>query len=81
VTGEATKVNFFLTRLIPPTTMVEEVEDDDIDMEALQARIDLSMAYVHDLVSSWVNPSLKSTKKSGKDAEKELEEYMRRPPR
>jgi hypothetical protein len=56
-------------------------EDDDIDLEALQARIDLSMAYVHDMVSSWVNPSLKPATQSRKDVEKELEEYMRRPPR
>ncbi|KAJ7904715.1 hypothetical protein B0H14DRAFT_2664088 [Mycena olivaceomarginata] len=39
--------------------------EEDIDTEALQAQIDLSLSYAQNLVSSWA----------------ELKEYMRRPPR
>jgi hypothetical protein len=54
---------------------------DDLDLEALQAQIDLTMAYAHELASSWVNPSLKSSGESSRGWEKELEQHMRRPPR
>jgi hypothetical protein len=54
--------------------------DDDIDTETLQSQIDLSMSLVHNLVLSWVKPSENITAMSNK-AQKELVEYMRRPPR
>ncbi|THH19912.1 hypothetical protein EW146_g1365 [Bondarzewia mesenterica] len=62
------------------------LEEDDIDIETLQAQIDMSMAFAQDLVSSWVQPSRASGSASQssrryKDAEKELEELLRRPPR
>ncbi|KAK0498567.1 hypothetical protein EDD18DRAFT_1158229 [Armillaria luteobubalina] len=57
-------------------------DKDEIDLETLQARIDLSMSFTHDLVSSWVKPSPNSNKSSsGKTMEKILQEEMRRPPR
>jgi hypothetical protein len=56
-------------------------DDDDMDTETIQAQIDLSMSFVHDLVSSWIKPSVKSTLPTRKDTEKEMQEYMRRPPR
>jgi hypothetical protein len=54
--------------------------EDEIDTEALQAQIDLSMSFAQNLVSSWVKPSSKITNRS-RDVEDELKEYMRRPPR
>ncbi|KIM91096.1 hypothetical protein PILCRDRAFT_811617 [Piloderma croceum F 1598] len=56
-------------------------EGDDIDTEALQSQIDLSMSLVHNIVSSWMKPSQKVGTKSNDNAQQELEEYMRRPPR
>jgi len=53
---------------------------EDIDSETLQSQIDISMTLVHDLVSSWV-PSQEVRTKSTNNAQKELEKYMRRPPR
>lgn len=51
------------------------------DEEAtIQAQIDLSLSVAEDLVASWMKPSRKSTKIQ-RDTEKELEEYMKRPPR
>ncbi|KAA1473493.1 hypothetical protein DENSPDRAFT_839968 [Dentipellis sp. KUC8613] len=59
--------------------------DDEIDTETLQAQIDMSLAFAQDLVSSWIKPLKKpgasSSKKPSKDADKELEELLRRPPR
>lgn len=57
------------------------MEGDDIDTETLQSQIDLSMSLVHNLVSSWMKPSQKASIVSSNTAQKELEEYMRRPPR
>jgi hypothetical protein len=54
-------------------------DEDDLDTEALQAQIDLSMSFAQDLVSSWVKPYKTSSKP--KNFEDELKEYMRRPPR
>ncbi|KZT72548.1 hypothetical protein DAEQUDRAFT_590009 [Daedalea quercina L-15889] len=58
-------------------------EDEDIGLEALQAQVDMSMAFTQSLVSSWLKPTegkLPSSKARG-NQEKELEEYMKRPPR
>jgi hypothetical protein len=56
-------------------------EGGDIDTETLQSQIDLSMSLVHNLVSSWMKPSQQVGAMSSDSAQKELEEYMRRPPR
>lgn len=56
-------------------------DEDSIDLEALQAQIDMSMAFAENMVSSWVKPSRKLSSRSNRDIEAELKEYMRRPPR
>lgn len=58
-------------------------DDDDMDLETFQAQIEMSMAYTQELVSSWMKSSKGrlTSSKSRRDEEKELEEYMRRPPR
>ncbi|KAG5351298.1 hypothetical protein C0989_007037 [Termitomyces sp. Mn162] len=56
-------------------------DEDSIDLEALQAQIDMSMAFAEEMVSSWVKPSRKLSSRSNRDLEAELKEYMRRPPR
>ncbi|KAK7061892.1 hypothetical protein R3P38DRAFT_2832142 [Favolaschia claudopus] len=56
--------------------------EEDIDIETLQAQIDLSLAYTQNLVSSWVKPSNKPTKNSTRALiEAEIKDSMRRPPR
>ncbi|EMD40898.1 hypothetical protein CERSUDRAFT_80549 [Gelatoporia subvermispora B] len=63
--------------------MSHDMDQDDIDVESLQAQVDMSMAFTENLVASWMKSSatkLPSSKKRGND-ERELEEYMRRPPR
>lgn len=57
------------------------IDEDSIDTAALQAQIDMSMAFAENLVSSWVKPSRKLPARSSRDMEAELQEYMRRPPR
>lgn len=53
--------------------------EEEIDNETLQAKVDSSLAYVNDLVSSWMKPP--KTPSTHKDVEKEIEELMRRPAR
>ncbi|KAJ3813912.1 hypothetical protein F5876DRAFT_73458 [Lentinula aff. lateritia] len=55
--------------------------EDDIEPEALQAQIDLSMSVTNVLVSSWMKPSNKPKTLYNQTLETELKEYMRRPPR
>ncbi|TFY69406.1 hypothetical protein EVJ58_g418 [Rhodofomes roseus] len=58
-------------------------EDEDIGLETLQAQVDMSLAFTQNLVSSWLKPTegkLPSSKSRGNE-EKDLAEYMRRPPR
>jgi hypothetical protein len=65
-----------------PTVMDNDaIDEDSIDMETLQAQIDMSMAFAQNLVSSWVKPFRKLPSRSNRDMEAELKEYMRRPPR
>jgi hypothetical protein len=59
----------------------ETIDIDEADTDAIQAQIDLSLSFAQDLVSSWVKPSVKLALSKRNDTEKELEEYMRRPPR
>jgi hypothetical protein len=61
-------------------TTNEGGEDHEIDTEALQARIDLVMSRVHEMATSWLSPSLKSTGRV-QDTEKIIQEQLRRPPR
>ncbi|KIL70200.1 hypothetical protein M378DRAFT_610832 [Amanita muscaria Koide BX008] len=54
-------------------------DEDNADLETLQARIDMSMSYAQDLVSSWIEPNKVATTSRSYDVEKELKEYMKRP--
>jgi hypothetical protein len=58
--------------------MAEKPGNDDLDLDAIQAQMDLTMAHAHELATSWISPSLTAP---ATDVFKELEEYMRRPPR
>ncbi|KAI9001355.1 hypothetical protein BD414DRAFT_474409 [Trametes punicea] len=60
--------------------MAEE-DQDGPDLETLQAQIDMSMAFTHNIVSGWMKSSKASLPSSSRNEDKELEEYMRRPPR
>ena len=56
--------------------------EDDVDTESLQAQIDMSMSFAHDLVTSWIKPAhLAQLRSSGVNATQLLEEELRRPPR
>ncbi|KAF9057974.1 hypothetical protein BJ165DRAFT_1521306 [Panaeolus papilionaceus] len=55
--------------------------ENDIDTEALQAQIDLSMSFAQDMVSSWVKPHKLPKSSRRNDLELELKEYMKKPPR
>ena len=57
------------------------MDEDAIDVETLQAQIDLSMSFAKTLVSSWIEPHRIPTNPHKKDLEKELSEYMQRPAR
>ncbi|KAF8076589.1 hypothetical protein FPV67DRAFT_1714239 [Lyophyllum atratum] len=59
----------------------QEMDEASIDLETLQAQIDMSMSFAQEMVSSWVKPSRKLPSKSSRDIEAELKEYMHRPPR
>lgn len=60
----------------------EELIEDDIDLETLQAQIDLSMAHTKDLVASWIKPGRSSSTHAGRrTGERDIEELLRRPPR
>ncbi|KIP10680.1 hypothetical protein PHLGIDRAFT_22125 [Phlebiopsis gigantea 11061_1 CR5-6] len=60
-----------------------EDPETDMDVETLQAQIDLSLAHTQNLVSSWLKPKYggASVGSSRVNQEKELEELMKRPPR
>lgn len=55
--------------------------DNDIDPEALQAQVALSMSFADSLVSSWLEPASGKLQRTHKDYENELKEHMRRPAR
>lgn len=59
----------------------QDIDEDALDSEALQAQIDLSMSFAQGLVSSWMDPHKFPKNSRQKDLEKELTDYMRRPPR
>ena len=56
-------------------------DEDSIDTEALQAQIDLSMSFAQNLVSSWMAHHKLPPSSLKRDLEKELSDYMKRPPR
>ena len=59
-----------------------DIEEDGPDLETLQAQIDMSMAFTHNLVSGWMKSSKAKLPSSSRlNDDQELEEYMRRPPR
>ena len=55
-------------------------EEEELDDETIQARLDASLARIYDVTSTWLKPK-KTPSAPKKDLEKELEEIMRRPPR
>ncbi|KAG8218659.1 hypothetical protein J3R82DRAFT_4324 [Butyriboletus roseoflavus] len=58
------------------------VAEDDVDMESLQAQIDMSMSFAQNLVTSWIKPThLAQLRPNGVNAAQILEEESRRPPR
>ena len=72
------------TGALAPLTLsiMADAEEDGMDLETLQAQIDMSMAFTHDLVSGWMKASkAKLPSSSRANDDRELEEYMRRPPR
>ncbi len=63
--------------------MLSDGVDNAVDLEALQAQIDLSMALTDQLVSSWLPKSAtgKTNEKNGKTFDAELQDVLRRPAR
>ncbi|KAF7332245.1 hypothetical protein MKEN_00105700 [Mycena kentingensis (nom. inval.)] len=56
-----------------------EVVPDQLDAEAIQAQIDLSLSFAQNLASSWVKPAKNASKRTAFEAE--LKEQLRKPPR
>ncbi|KAG1783109.1 hypothetical protein EV702DRAFT_1060274 [Suillus placidus] len=75
-------ISLFISRRMSTTETMDLIADDDIDTETLQAQINMSMSFAEDLVSSWIQPAHKAnSSKSAVDAQKLLDEQLRRPPR
>ena len=55
-------------------------EEEELDDETIQARVDASLAKIYSVTSTLLKPK-KTPSAPKKDFEKELEEIMRRPPR
>jgi len=55
-------------------------EEEEVDDETVQARVDASLAKIYSVTSGWLEPK-KAPPVPKKDFEKEIEEFMRRPPR
>lgn len=56
--------------------------NEEADIEALQAQIELSTSVAYDIVSSWMKPTLQTSKESISDTiSRELEEFAKRPHR
>ena len=56
--------------------------EPEVDLETLQAQIDMSLAFTHNIVAGWMTSSkAKLPSSSRANDDRELEEYMRRPPR
>ncbi|KDQ15364.1 hypothetical protein BOTBODRAFT_31688 [Botryobasidium botryosum FD-172 SS1] len=62
--------------------MARPAEEAELDMDAIQSNINLSLSLAYDLVSTWMlPPSSKAKNVVNLETEKDLEEYIRRPPR
>lgn len=59
--------------------MLEE-DEEELDDETIQARVDASLAKIYSVTSTWLKPK-KTPSAPKKDLEKELEGIMRRPSR
>ena len=59
--------------------MLEE-EEEELDDETIQARVDASLAKIYEVTSTWLKPK-KTPSAPKRDFEKELKEIMRHPPR
>jgi len=55
-------------------------EEEELDDETIQARVDASLAKIYEVTSTWIKPR-KTPSAPKRDFEKELEEIMRRPAR
>lgn len=55
-------------------------EEEELDDETIQAKVDASLAKIHEITSVWLKPK-KAPSAPKRDFEKEIEEIMRRPPR
>ncbi|KAI0082425.1 hypothetical protein K474DRAFT_1671108 [Panus rudis PR-1116 ss-1] len=63
------------------TPLMVESNEDDIDLETLQAQIDLSLAHTKDVVSTWLRPKYGDASTKPRNDDKELAELLKRPPR
>ena len=83
VSEPAWKLLILLHGLFTFTTMDDVVDDDNIDLEELQAQIDLTLANTQNLVASWIDPNYgpSTSKQTLANQEKEIEELLKRPPR
>ncbi|KXN89607.1 hypothetical protein AN958_05474 [Leucoagaricus sp. SymC.cos] len=61
--------------------MNSQTDEDAIDLQDLQAQIDLSMSFAQNLVSSWVKPTHYPQTSRQRNLENEIKEYMHRPAR
>ena len=62
------------------------VDESELDVDAVQAQIDMAMSANYGLVSTWMKQPSSSKASSSTPAtahmtQRELEDYMRRPPR
>ena len=55
-------------------------EEEELDDETIQARVDVSLAKIYEVTSTWLKPK-KTPSAPKRNFEKELEEMMRCPPR
>jgi len=55
-------------------------EEEELDDETIQAKVDASLAKIYEVTSTWLKPK-KTPSAPKRDFEKEIEEIMRRPPR
>jgi len=55
-------------------------EEEELDDETIQARVDASLAKIYSVTSTWLTPK-KTPSAPKKEFDKELEEIMRRPSR
>lgn len=67
---------------VPRPHQYPMVAEDDVDVETLQAQIDMSMSFAHNLVTSWIKPThFAQLRSSNVSATQILEEELRRPTR